>query len=140
MRFQAFFSFSLCLLLIALSGCNTSQSHIGTSESSDDALRNQDLTTRLKSYPGIRVNGSGASAEILSRGVNSFVDNEPLYILNNNQVPSYPDLYSMVNTRDIKRIEVLVRPEDTGIYGHRGSNGVIKVTTAAKSGGYTGKL
>jgi len=38
----------------------------------------------------------------------------------------------MVDTREIKRIEVLVKPEDIGIYGFRGANGVIKVTTVAE--------
>jgi len=89
-----------------------------------------DLTTRLKGYAGIRVLGNGPAAKIFARGVNSITgSNQPLFILDGNQVPDYPELYRMVNTSSIKRIEVLVRPEDIGIYGVRGANGVIKVTT-----------
>ena len=123
MKVSGFSLFIFVTTILLSVACNSSRSHIGPSSSSDDAIQNVDLTNRLKSYPGIRVYGNGASAQIVSRGVNSFVDNEPLFILNGNQVASYPDLYSMVNTRDIKRIEVLVKPEEIGIYGFRGSNG-----------------
>ena len=135
MKDYRFFLYIIFAFVFASTGCSTSQSHIGSSKSSDDALKNLDLTNRLKTYAGIRVYGSGASARIVSRGVNSFSDNEPLYILDGNQVSSYADLYSMVNTREIKRVEVLVKPEEIGIYGFRGSNGVVKVTMALEPQG-----
>lgn len=107
----------------------SSSSHIGSAEKDNDAQQNVDLTNRLKGYPGIRVYGNGPAAKIFARGVGSISNNVPLFILDGNQVADYPNLYSMVNTRSIKRIEVLVRPEEIGIYGVRGANGVIKVTT-----------
>jgi len=120
--------------LFILGACSSTTSHIGSSSAADkDAMNNVDLTNRLKGYPGIRVYGNGPAAKIFSRGVNSISNNTPLFILNGNQVADYPDLYSMVNTREIKRIEVLVKPEEIGIYGFRGSNGVIKVTTVEDS-------
>lgn len=120
----------LLVLLLILSSCSTSQGP-GLSPSDDESYNIAvDLTTRLKGYAGIRVLGNGPAAKIFARGVNSITgSNQPLFILDGNQVPDYPELYRMVNTSSIKRIEVLVRPEDIGIYGVRGANGVIKVTT-----------
>lgn len=34
-----------------------------------------------------------------------------------------------LNPYDISKIEVLKNPQDTGIYGLRGANGVIRITT-----------
>lgn len=119
-----------CLFgLFVMSSCSSNKTAIGSSEPTNDAQQNVDLTDRLKGYPGIRVYGNRSAAKIYARGVGSISNNVPLFILNGNQVPDYPTLYSMVTTRSIKRVEVLVKPEDTGIYGHRGANGVIKVTT-----------
>ena len=50
-------------------------------------------------------------------------------ILDERPVPSYADLYSLVNTASILRVEVLKHPVDLAFYGFRGANGVIKVTT-----------
>jgi len=128
MRYLSILSVLLTLLL--LGSCGSSSSYIGSaSDGSEDSINNVDLTNRLKGYAGIRVYGNGPSAKIFARGVNSISNNTPLFILNGNQVGDYPDLYSMVNTREIKRIEVLVKPDEIGIYGFRGANGVIKVTT-----------
>ena len=92
-----------------------------------------DLTTRLKGKAGLRVLGSGSSASFFVRGINSIsTNNEPLFVLDNMQIASYPDLYSMVTSADIKRVEVLKSPDELGIYGVRGANGVIKITTHSK--------
>jgi Outer membrane cobalamin receptor protein len=94
-----------------------------------------DLTTRLKGYAGLRVYGDGSRATITMRGVSSISGgNEPLFILNGNQMPNYAELHGIVSSQSIKRIEVLKNPNEIGIYGTRGSNGVIKVTTVDNSG------
>ena len=82
--------------------------------------------------PGIQVTrtGNGAIA-IRIRGTSSFYSsNEPLYILDG--VPMEPGpggALNGVNPYDIETIRVLKDPADIGIYGVRGANGVIVVTT-----------
>ena len=88
-----------------------------------------DLTTQLKKFSGIRITGDGPSATIHIRGINSIVSSEPLMILDGLEVSSYADLYGMVSRASIRRIEVLKTPDEIGIYGVRGANGVIRVTT-----------
>ena len=85
--------------------------------------------------------GSGSSVRI--RGGNSISGgNEPLYVIDG--VPVYPSTESnqtalsplnSIPTSDIESIEVLKDASSTAIYGSRGANGVIIVTTkGAKSG------
>jgi len=65
------------------------------------------------------------------RGVNSIKgSNDPLYIID-----GIPASTSSVNTYDIESIEVLKDASATAIYGSRGANGVVLITTKrGKSG------
>jgi TonB-dependent SusC/RagA subfamily outer membrane receptor len=65
------------------------------------------------------------------RGVSSFMSsNEPLFVIDGVPVRSGPGgALSGVNPYDIESIEVLKNPEDIGIYGIRGANGVIVIKT-----------
>ena len=63
-------------------------------------------------------------------GSNTFYgSNEPLYILDDVALPEGSGGVVQVNPHDILKIEVLKNPQDTAIYGVRGSNGVVKITT-----------
>ena len=73
--------------------------------------------------------GGGFSVQI--RGVNSFMGGtEPLYI-----VDGMPVLHktgsglSWLNTRDIKKIEIVKDIDGKALYGARGANGVVIITT-----------
>lgn len=99
------------------------------------------------SAPGIQVTQSsgapGASASIRIRGGNSITGgNEPLYVIDG--FPVYNDntnvstgagsganvnALSTINPTDIESIEVLKDASSTAIYGSRGANGVIIITT-----------
>lgn len=126
--------FTYLLLLasmIILGSCSTTsnadQSEKRKSTQTDNSI---DLTQRIKMLPGVIVRGDRGSAQITISGPNSFGGNtSPLFVLDGRQVPNYSDLYSMVNTADIKRVQVLKDPVETSFYGSRGANGVIKVTT-----------
>ncbi|HPG08872.1 MAG TPA: TonB-dependent receptor plug domain-containing protein [Saprospiraceae bacterium] len=87
------------------------------------------LDVQLQKVPGITVQGEGANARIRVRGSASFLgDSEPLFVVNG--VPVYGgfrDVFSMVNTAQLKSINVLRNPSDTGIYGTRGANGVVEI-------------
>lgn len=79
------------------------------------------------------VNGApGARASIRVRGGNSVnADNEPLYVIDGFIVGTDFNLNN-INTNDIESIEVLKDATAISIYGTRGANGVILLTT--KSG------
>jgi TonB-linked SusC/RagA family outer membrane protein len=73
----------------------------------------------------------GAGIQVRIRGANSIIgNNEPLWIIN-----GFPGDINMINTADIETVEVMKDASATAIYGSRGSNGVVIVTTKqAKQG------
>ncbi|MCQ9635853.1 SusC/RagA family TonB-linked outer membrane protein [Chryseobacterium sp. WG14] len=83
----------------------------------------------------------GASAITLIRGLTSLTgDNNPLYVIDGVPIPSgdisgllaSQNALSMINPSDIADIKVLKDAVATALYGSRGANGVILITT--KSG------
>jgi TonB-linked SusC/RagA family outer membrane protein len=77
----------------------------------------------------------GAAPRILIRGRRSFnAGNDPLYVVDG--IPLSAG-YEDINPNDIQSLEVLKDATATAIYGARGANGVILVTT--KRGGNKGK-
>ncbi|WP_304236909.1 TonB-dependent receptor [Jiulongibacter sediminis] len=77
----------------------------------------------------------GSAPRILIRGRRSFnAGNDPLYVVDG--IP-LADGYDDLNPNDIQSIEVLKDATATAIYGARGANGVILVTT--KRGASKGK-
>lgn len=70
----------------------------------------------------------GSDAVVRVRGLGTVNDNNPLYVVDG----QFMDNISSINPADIERIEVLKDASASAIYGSRGSNGVILVTT--KSG------
>ncbi len=80
---------------------------------------------------GVQVNTSegqpGAEITIRVRGGNSITQsNEPLYIVDGIQVEN---ALSFLSPQEIQTIDVLKDAASTAIYGARGSNGVIVITT-----------
>ena len=67
------------------------------------------------------------------RGVNSIQgDNDPLYIID-----GIPASTSSINTYDIESMEILKDASATAIYGSRGANGVVLITTKKGKSGKT---
>lgn len=101
---------------------------------------------------GTAVDAPGAAASVTIRGANSLRgDNQPLYVIDNipqastgefastgsgdRDVAIATDALSSLNPADIESIEVLKDASATAIYGSRGANGVILITTKkGKSG------
>jgi len=76
----------------------------------------------------------GANSNISLRGVTSINGNtEPLFILDG--VPVDEDNFRSLNPNEIERVDVLKDAGATAIYGNRGANGVIVITT--KKGSYS---
>lgn len=106
----------------------------------------QSFETNLQGKaPGVMVTQSsgaaGAGAVIRIRGISSVsASGDPLYVidgipvtqdmfLNNNRGGQNNNPLSSINPNDIESIEVLKDAAAAGIYGSRGANGVILVTT-----------
>jgi len=111
--------------------------------------------------PGVevsQVNGiPGGAINISIRGINTFEQSRsPLFIIDG--VPYVPNLYqassgfqglnsisggvginpfSLINPKDIESIDVLKDADATAIYGSRGSNGVVLITTKKGKAGTT---
>lgn len=89
--------------------------------------------------PGVRVNNSvgypGSSPEIRIRGFNSINgSNAPLYVVDG--VP-YDGSISDLNPQDIESMSVLKDAASSALYGNKGANGVILITTKrAKQSGH----
>lgn len=70
----------------------------------------------------------GAEANITIRGNNSLTQsNAPLYIIDG--FPSESSMAASLNSADIESIDILKDASATAIYGARGANGVIVITT-----------
>ncbi|MGM9764072.1 MAG: TonB-dependent receptor [Candidatus Cryptobacteroides sp.] len=73
----------------------------------------------------------GESARVRVRGVGTINDSNPLYIVDGMPVTSS----SYLSTADIESVEVLKDASSAAIYGSRGANGVILITTRKGSEG-----
>ncbi|HVI48950.1 MAG TPA: TonB-dependent receptor [Chitinophaga sp.] len=104
---------------------------------------NQALSGRI---PGVQVNTNsgrpGGQTSIRIRGFSSInTTNNPLYVIDGVALPVGSQTQSsnaidFINPSDIESIEVLKDASSTAIYGARGANGVVIVTT--KKGSATG--
>lgn len=89
------------------------------------------------SIPGVNITtnqaGAASSESIIIRGRNSILaSNEPLIIVD--RVPFSGQLRD-INVHDIESIEILRDASATAIYGSRGANGVVLITTKSGKGG-----
>lgn len=83
-------------------------------------------------FPGVTVTqADGGGLQIRIRGgSNSFYGgSEPLFIVDDTPLPQGTGGIVHLNPYDIQKIEVLKNPADVALYGVRGGNGVIKITT-----------
>ncbi len=113
----------------------------------DNALQGRAAGVQVTSSSGV----PGAPVEVKVRGINSIsIDTDPLWVVDGmpvysgggfeySQGTSGQNPLSMINPKDIESIEVLKGAAATAIYGSRGANGVILVTTKGAKG-ETGKL
>ncbi|MBC9915556.1 SusC/RagA family TonB-linked outer membrane protein [Chitinophaga varians] len=117
------------------------------------------LATLEGRIPGVLITqssgGPGASVKVQVRGQSSLINgSEPLFIIdgipfapnngninNLNSILSQKDgglsPFSMLNPAEIESIEVLKDADATAIYGSRGANGVVLITTKKAKAGKT---
>lgn len=134
------------VLVISIFGCQSQQAVSGVHE---NQVNNRSgvgevsnlqsaitLDDALRRIPGIMVMGSGNGAKIRVRGIsNSFIsDSTPLFVVDGNILGhDYQSLSRSISVNDIDNIRVLKNSSETSLYGARGSNGVIVITS--KRGG-----
>jgi TonB-dependent starch-binding outer membrane protein SusC len=99
-------------------------------------LRNLQVTSISEALPGLssgvhvnQISGEpGAAPSIRVRGVGSITaGNEPLFVIDG--FPTESTALSSFSVNDIESITILKDASATSIYGSRGSNGVILITT-----------
>ncbi|MGQ8335345.1 SusC/RagA family TonB-linked outer membrane protein [Sunxiuqinia sp. A32] len=97
----------------------------------DQALQGRASGVQISNTAG----APGGDVRIRIRGANSVLgDNSPLFV-----VDGFVGVdFNMINPNDIKSMEVLKDAASTAIYGSRGANGVILITT--KNGNKDGKV
>jgi len=103
-----------------------------TSEDIDRVAPGQPVEQLLMDrFPGVdvrRTSGGGVSIHI--RGPASFYSStQPLFVIDGIPMQQGPAGLAGINPHDIASITVLKNPTDTAIYGLRGANGVIVITT-----------
>jgi len=127
----------------------------------NEEIRNQPVTNPLAALigrvPGLLItqsSGMGSSAfSVQLRGKNSITQGtDPFFIIDGvpyapgnsslNQIanatgPKGMSPLALINTNDIESIEVLKDADATAIYGSRGANGVILITTKSGKSGKT---
>ncbi len=141
-------------VVVTALGINREKDALGYSVSKIDQLENTGVynigNALSGKIPGVQVSqvasGPGGSSKIIIRGNNSLVGNsQPLYVvdgipINNSNFgqagrwggTDYGDGLTSLNQDDIESITVLKGPNAASLYGERGANGVILITT--KSG------
>ena len=95
-------------------------------------IANKPATNPLSSLQGkiagvqiVNSGQAGADPEIRIRGTNSINGYKPLYVVDG----LFNDNINFLNPEDIESMEVLKDPSSLAIFGVRGANGVIIVTT-----------
>ena len=91
----------------------------------EDMLRGQIAGVSVRQGPNgliVRIRGS--------RTVGSFTTDDPLFVVDGLPIELGADgALDGINPRDIETIRVLKNASDTAMYGSRGANGVILITT-----------
>ena len=122
----------LLLAMMCLVGCGGAK---WAAEGCDDKLPVTNFAQTIEGKEtGVLINSTGMPGEspaILIRGISSLnASTDPLIILDG---MTYNGPLNMINPSDIESVKVLKNPSETSIYGIRGGNGVVVITT--KKGG-----
>jgi TonB-dependent starch-binding outer membrane protein SusC len=81
----------------------------------------------------VNTGGPGTEPNVLIRGIGTFGNNNPLYVIDGVIVGNL----SGISQNDIENINVLKDASTTAVYGSQGANGVIIVTTKKGKAGST---
>lgn len=104
----------------ALSSVNTKELSKRTTTNAAEALQGKVAGVNITKSGG----NAGAGVSVKIRGVKTFGDNEPLYIID-----GFPGDINSLNPQDIESMEILKDGAAAAIYGSVAANGVIIITT-----------
>ena len=98
----------------------------------ENSLNTNALNALQGQVSGVNINSAdgqpGSSEKVMIRGYNSISGNsDALYVING--IPTNSEEIKKISPNSIKSINVLKGNEATSIYGSRGANGVVVVTT-----------
>ena len=126
----------LCLLSLAL-GCGSAGPP--DDRRSRDTVEREDVQRRSLSrvedmlrgqIAGVEVYETGSGLGIRIRGRSSFRETAPLFVIDGLPLEHGADgVTTGINPADVESIRVLKNVSDTAIYGSRGANGVVVITT-----------
>ena len=93
-------------------------------------MGNISLLNRIRTHPGVYVEGTEQNARVYTRGVNSINNQkEFLFVLNGVKVGNYSQISKILSPSEIKNITILKNASDIASYGFNGSGGVILIKT-----------
>ncbi|NUP55988.1 MAG: TonB-dependent receptor plug domain-containing protein [Gemmatimonadaceae bacterium] len=126
------------VLLLGLAACSSGAANnpppagqsVGPAEI--ERTTNQPIERILQAkFPGVIVASTPAGLSVTIGGPSSFASSSaPLYVLDGSPIDPGPGgVLTGLNPYDIESIKVLRNPADIAIYGMRGANGVILITT-----------
>lgn len=126
-------------------GCSSATTHRASPPVAAQTVTAEDMERSGESIervlqakvPGVVITRTASGALAIEiRGVSSVNSGTaPLYVLDDMPLSPGPGGALMgVNPHDIETIRVLKDPSETGIYGVRGANGVILITTKRPGG------
>jgi TonB-dependent SusC/RagA subfamily outer membrane receptor len=102
----------------------------GLSSEDIQAANVSHIEQALGMIPGVNVRWVGSGYSVQIRGISSFSANtEPLYVIDGMVVSGTRAASLPVQPHDIECIEVLKDATHTAMFGSRGANGVILITT-----------
>ncbi len=109
------------------------------------------LTGKVAGLTISQSGGTGTSQKVILRGISSFLNNQPLYVVDGvpvlnefsgraelNNAVDYGSQAGDINPEDIESVTVLKGASASALYGSRAANGVIVITT--KRGAQNQKL
>lgn len=110
--------------------CNSTQRTLKQEERAELPNVYTELVDFLRTKPGLQITGTGSNIRVIMRGENSLLNNnEPLFVLDGNVIGNtYQQAAVGVDPNSIASIKVIT-PANAGLYGSRGGNGVIEITT-----------
>lgn len=124
-------------VMVVAFGTTTKKSFTGSASvvKSDDIVKRQtsnvtnSLSGQVAGVQGVSTDGApGAVTKIRIRGIGSMnADNSPLYVVDG--VPADDNTIATLNNNDIESITVLKDAASNALYGARGANGVVLITT-----------
>lgn len=130
----------LALVVASVAGCASSRTGKDDRDRAPDTVEAEDLEGRYIArveemlrgqVAGVQVRNAPQGLIIRIRGASSvYADSDPLFVIDGLPIQLGADgALTGVNPEDVASIRVLKNVSDTAIYGVRGANGVILITT-----------